>query len=337
MTTTKPTPTEAQNELHTLALMIQEIQNAKGWSTGELMRRHAAAGLGSDKTFGKILNRDFTEMKVEDRVESYRCVLNVLNDAGAEEGPEPVFPDLVGPSAVRRGLTRAMMTKTIARVGVIEGESGSGKSSCLAVVRNIYGKRIVETEVRAAWKDSPCAFLGQVLRDLGEEEGPRNAERRQRKVEETLRTTRRCLILEEAHHLGPRCLDVVKSLINQTQTEAILAAIPTLLKRVEREAFEETLQLFRNRLAFRVKLKLHSADITMLLERRLPAPMSKTDLASAAELLRLNGPKHGFYALTREVCRRLRDQWTEEKFTRAVTLEDLTSATQTEIEGRTAA
>jgi DNA transposition AAA+ family ATPase len=326
--------TDSQNELHTLALMIQEIQNAKGWSLGELMRRHATGGLGSDKTFNKILKRDFSEMKIDERVESYRHVLNALRDAGAEEAQEPVYADLSGPTAVRRGLTRAMMTKTIARVGVIEGESGSGKTSCLGVVRNIYGKRIVETEVRAAWKDSPTALLGQILMDLGEEPGANNAAKRQAKVEKTLRTTRRCLILEEAHHLGPRCLDVVKCLINQTQTEAILAAIPTLLKRVEREAYEESLQLFRNRLAFRVRLKLNADDISLLLERRLPVPMAKEEVVKAAELLKANGPKHGHYALTREVCRRLREQWQEEGFTRAVKLEDLVSATQTEIEGR---
>lgn len=331
----KTTNTEVQNELYTLALMIQEIQSAKGWSIGELMRRYASAGLGSDKTWGKILNRDFSEMKVVERVESYRHVLNALRDSDAEEGPEPVYADLVGATSVRRGLTRAMMTKTIARVGVIEGESGTGKSSCLAVVRQIYGKRIVETEVRASWKDSPTALLGQILIDLGEEPGPSNAARRQRKVETTLKTTRRCLILEEAHHLGPRCLDVIKSIINQSETEAILAAIPTLLKRVEREAYEESLQLFRNRLAFRVRLKMHEADIALLLARRLPVAITdEADLRDAVALLKVNGPKHGFYALTREVCRRLREQWAEEGFTRAVKLDDLTAATQTEIDGR---
>jgi hypothetical protein len=59
----------------------------------------------------------------------------------------------------------------------------------------------------------------------------------------------------------------------------------------------------------------------------------------------LDSERHGEYletvkrlhlALTREVCRRLREQWQEEGFTRPVKLDDLVSATQTEIEGRAA-
>jgi len=333
-TTPTANPTE---ELHTVALMIEEIRNAKGWSVGELMRRHAGNGLGSDKTWNKILKRDFSEMKIDERVTGYRHVLNLLQDVREDDREEPVYGDLSGPTAVRKGLTRAMMTSTVARVGIIEGESGTGKSSCLSVVRSIYGKRIVEMEVRAAWKDSPSAFLGQLLIELGEQAGPNNAARRQRKVEETLKASRRCLLLEEAHHLGPRCIDVVKSLVNQTKCEAILAAIPTLLRRVEREAFEESLQLFRNRLAFRVKLKLTKGDVLKLLPRRLPAAMTDDDLAEAAELLLLNGPKNGNYALTREVCRRVRETWAEEGFgERKVTYKDLLSAAQTEITERAA-
>jgi len=322
-------------ELFTIAQGIEEIRLAKGWSVGELMRRHGASGLGSDKTFGKILKRDFSEMKVEERVESYRHVLNQLQDVGEEDGPEPVYSDLVGPTAVRKGLTRMMITRTVARVGVIEGESGTGKTSCLQVCRNIYGKRIVETEARSAWNDRPNAFLGQILIDLGEQPGRNNAADRCQKVENALKQTRRCLMIEEAHHLGPRLIDVTKSLINQTKTEAVLAAIPTLLKRVEREAYEESLQLFRNRLGFRVLLKMHSSDIEKLLRRRCPLPgIDNDDLKAASELLKLNGPRHGHYALVREVCRRLREQWQDEGFTRAVSLEDLTSACKTEIEGR---
>lgn len=331
-TTTAPT-----DELHTLALMIDEIRNAKGWSVGELMRRHASNGLGSDKTWNKILKRDFSEMKVEDRVTSYRHVLNLLHDTREESAEEPVYSDLSGPTAVRKGLTRAMMTATVARVGIIEGESGMGKSSCLAVVRQIYGKRIVEMEIRAAWKDSPSAFLGQLLIELGEQPGPNNAARRQRKVEEVLKGSRRCLLLEEAHHLGPRCIDVIKNLINQTKGEAVLAAIPTLLRKVEREAYEESLQLFRNRLAFRVKLKLTKPDVLLLITRRMPAKIEDEDQDKVADLLVLNGPKNGYFAFTREVCRRVRETWAEEVFgSRVVTFNDVVSAAQTEIAERAA-
>lgn len=327
---------DTKSQLTAVAAMIEEYRQAKGWPIAELMRRHGSGGLGSDKTFNKILNKDFSQMDVEKQLTNYRSVLNTLQDAQHEDGPEPVFGDLSGPIEVRKGLVRAMNTNTVARVGVIEGESGTGKSSCLAVVSLAYGKRIVETEARAAWRDSPSAFLGQILLDLREEPGSSNAAARQTKVERVLIATRRCLVIEEAHHLGPRCLDVLKSLINRTRTEAVLAAIPTLLKRLERSAFEESLQLFRNRLAFRVILKMRPHDVGLLLDRRLPAPMaSAEERDKAVQLLCVNGPKHGYHALVREVCRRLRETWADEALgAQPVTLKDLTAAAQAEVTSR---
>ena len=330
-----PTP---QADLHQVATIINEHKLSRGWSMTELMRHHGGSeGLGSDKTLNKILAHDFSEMKVEKKLEDYRRVLNLLQDTAnsAEEGPEPVFGEFVGAALVRAGLVRAMNTTTMARIGIVEGDSGMGKSSILAVVRGIYGKRIVEVQARRAWNDSPAAFLGQILRDLGESEGKGRAVARQRKAEEVLATRRTCLAIEEAHHLGPRCLDVLKTLINVTRTEAVLFAIPTLLKRVETEAYEETKQLFTNRNAFRVRLKVHAQDIKLMLTQRLPVEIAdQQDLQDAVSVLVANCGKHGHYAFVREVCRRIRETWHEEKLSRPVTLADVMTAAEAERAGR---
>ncbi len=332
-----PLLSPAQADLLQLAKLIREHQQARGWSMAELMRRHGGSeALGSDKTFNKILGSDFTELKVEKKVEDFRRVLALLEDTATAESEEdePVFAEFVGAAQVRAGLVRAMNTATIARVGIVEGESGAGKSSILRVVRSIYGKRIVETQGRRAWNDSPSAFLGQLLIDLGENPGTPRASERQRKVEQVLAARRACLALEEAHHLGPRCLDVLKNLVNVTKTEAVLFAIPTLLKRVETEAFEEARQIFTNRSAFRVRLKVHQSDLLLMLSHRLPASMAEAEKVQAAELLKANCAKRGHYAFAREVCRRVRDTWREEGFSRPVTLADIVTAAETEIANR---
>lgn len=329
--------TPTQSDLLQIAKVIREHQDARGWSLAQLMRHHGGSdGLGSDKTFNKILAEDFSEMKEDKKLEDYRRVLNLLEDTAKslQEGPEPVYGDFVGAAAARAGLLRAMTTTTMARIGVVEGDSGTGKSSILAVVRGIYGKRIIEVQARRAWNDSPAAFLGQILLDLGEPAGPGRAVTRQRKVEEALSARRTCLAIEEAHHLGPRCLDVLKTLINVTRTEAVLFAIPTLLKRVEQEAFEEARQLFTNRNAFRVRLKVHTQDIVLMLTQRLPVAVADKELAECAAILEANCRKNGHYAFVREVCRRIRDTWHEEQLSRPVTTSDVVSAAEAELAAR---
>ena len=98
-----------------------------------------------------------------------------------------------------------------------------------------------------------------------------------------LRTRSVTLAIDEAHDLGPRCLDTVKTLINQTPTRVVLFAWPTLWRRLERGAFEETRQLLGNRLAERIKIgALREADVRRLLERRAGVA---DDKAATAKLL----------------------------------------------------
>ena len=44
-------------------------------------------------------------------------------------------------------------------------------------------------------------------------------------------------MIDEAHHLGPHCLNTVKTLVNTTPGEFILVAIPTLWNKLQAHAY----------------------------------------------------------------------------------------------------
>lgn len=306
--TTPPTslaPPASQDELYSIALRIREHQLAREWSLTELMRRHGGSeGLGSDKTFNKVLGRDFSEMKVEKKVGDFRAVLALLDELPTDEEHEEIYEDLSGPVKLRKALLKAMTSTSPARCVIVEGASGMGKTSALTVIRRVYGPRLVVLEATTAWDDRPNAFLVALLTALGDAAPPAGQAARLTRAVARLLEGRKCLCLEEAHHLGPRCLNVLKTLLNMTKSEAILFAIPTLLKRLEHAAYEEARQITGNRLAERVKLtKINPADVLTILTRRLPG--LNGDTAKAAELLTVNAPRHGNLAFVREVVRRV--------------------------------
>ena len=50
---------------------------------------------------------------------------------------------------------------------ILQGPTGSGKSSARKVLFEKFGQRLVLVEASVAWNDSPMAMLGAILKALG--------------------------------------------------------------------------------------------------------------------------------------------------------------------------
>ena len=102
-----------------------------------------------------------------------------------------------------------------------------------------------------------------------------------------LQGQRRCLVIEEAHHLCPQGLNTLKTLINLTPVIVVATAIPVLWDRVagSKAAWAEVKQLVGNRLAERIVLQLNVDDILAFLEKR-ETGLGSADLKKAATRLK---------------------------------------------------
>ena len=289
------------DELVSLAQKARTWQEQRGYSDTELLRR--MPGLGSTKTFSRILRRDLTELDLDRWISEYRAVIAVIESlSGREQKEVDLYEDMSTVVQLRRALVEIIEEKSIRRVVLVEADSGLGKSSGITLLQRKYGQAILVVEALIAWRDNPNSFVGAVLEALGVTDLPLSSEARMRMVLAKLRTRSVTLAIDEAHDLGPRCLDTVKTLINQTPTRVVLFAWPTLWRRLERGAFEETRQLLGNRLAERIKIgALREADVRRLLERRAGVA---DDKAATAKLLEA-APTRGNLSFVDAVCARL--------------------------------
>lgn len=265
------------------------------------------SGLGSTKTYSRVINGDLAELDLERQLANYRSVLAVIESIGTdEEANEDLCGDLYGVRQLQRAVLETFKQNGLARFVLMEGDTGTGKSAARRILIEKYGQRILPIEATDVWNDNPNALLGALLTALGDQDIPQLATERLKRLLPKLNQTRVCISIDEFHHLGPRCLNTIKTIINQTLCEVLGTAMKTLMKRIEREAYEECRQLTGNRLAERITLELRESDITKIILKRVPNA-TNIELKPVIRGLMDRAPKHGNLAFVRDVLSRVRE------------------------------
>jgi DNA transposition AAA+ family ATPase len=291
-------------ELKDLAARVLEYQEAKGLSDSAMLRKFAA--MGSTTTYKNILNGKLGELDLEKWLTNYRAVVALIESSKDEEEEEELYADLVGPLELKRAFLETSTTKSINRFIIVQGDTGTGKTACRKALIAKFGMRFIQLEATVAWGDRPRALLCAILTALGVKEHPVAEADCMIKAIEKLGESRRGILIDEGHHMGPRCLNAIKTVINQTYSEVIVFAMKTLWNRLERAAYEECRQLTGNRLAERIRLELRERDVERILEGRLK--LGKPDMKKAVEVCMIQAPLRGNLGFVREVCKRARSQ-----------------------------
>ena len=310
-----------ENELVEIAAKIAAWGESHGMSRAQLVRNFT--DLGSEKSFRDISAGQLEGYNAENQLTKYRAVYATMEELANQGGEEKIYDDLGTVVKIRRAFLGVVKATGTNRVLIVQGESGVGKTTAVGLLRGKYGTgRISYVEASDVWADSPNAFLGAILRALGVTELPAGRVQRLEEVQSRLGISRRCLVIDEAHHLGPHCLNTVKTLVNTTPGEFILVAIPTLWNKLQAHAYQEAKQIATNRLSERVKLTLDEADVRLYLSKKFgvgeksgsgrydsPTPTqnshSQADLKVAAKIIRPSALLSGNYAFVRDVAREL--------------------------------
>jgi len=317
------------DELQAIARKVREYQTARNLSDSALLKKFG--GLGSTKTYKRILAGDLAELDLEKQLNSYRAVEALIESLGnANENCEELYDDLYPVIELRRVFIETAGENGLARLIILQGPTGSGKSSARKVLLEKFGQRLVLVEASVAWNDSPMGMLGAILKALGKKEAPYNQVERLQMTTDLMSESRRALVIEEAHHMGPRLLNLTKTLINNTPGEFILVTIDTLWKKLESAAYEEARQLTGNRLAERVLLdsRLMESDVSKILSRRVK--FANGAFPMALKIVMDKAANYGRFAFVRDVCSRVNERADGE----LVTLELFAQAVNEEVKSR---
>jgi len=296
---------KATAELIKLGATIREYQTRKKLSDSALARAYPA--LGSTRTYTRVLAGDVAELDVEKHLANYRSVAALIEALGDDDtATAAIYDDLSPALALRRAFLDTMKETGNARFILVSGDTGLGKTCAARALGEKFGRaRVVYVEASEAWNDKPGAFLSAIFHALGMGEPPSAVAERLDKVIARLCESRVCLVIDEMHHMGPRCLNTVKTLVNQTPGEFIGLTMPTLWARLFRTAYEESRQLTGNRLADHIRLVLAKSDVKKLTTRALGiVPPAEVPEAAVKQLME-KAPRYGNFAFIRDVLARM--------------------------------
>ena len=319
---------ETRTELLATAKRIGEWRKThidkegKPYTVAAFLRDYPA--LGTDRVFNRILDGDLEDLDVARWARDYAAVWALLQmlDERAEQR-DPMYDDLTLVLDLRKAVARVMRETGINRVVVVQLPQGCGKSTAATLTAARYGARVVVCEATEIWRDRIGDMLKGLLLAIGLSEAsiPISQGARWLELCRRLNERRVCLMIDEAHHLGPRTLNLVKSLVNQTPGEFVLLAMDTLWRRMETAAYEEARQLTQNRLMERIRADgANLADIAVMVERRLG--IKAAEAAKAARAIADRCAKQGHLTFANLVCREARDRAKG----REVTAEDIANA-----------
>lgn len=296
--------TELSGELRKIAAQIKDYQDRRGLSDAALCREFG--GLGSTKTFKRILEGDFAEMNTERQFENYTRVLELTRikpdpDAGV------IYDDFRHVRQTLLAVKEALREKGNDHLVILEGATGSGKTETMAIIEREFPNLVIRVEAHGGWKigNNPLTVMAgdmlraAKLREYGEADGkddtktvsdamPQSFAARKEKLFDALNVRKRLLLIDEGQEMGPYCLNMLKSIINQTPTVVVLAVIPTIFRRLESRSYEDAIQLTGNRLYERIRIASPQArEIGMFLERRgvkfVDADVAERSIAKLSE------------------------------------------------------
>lgn len=275
--------TEQQIELRQLAQQARDYQTERGWSDAQMLRE--IPQLGSTKTYKRILDNDFAELSVPNQLTSYRHALNLIEvRRKSDRSAEPEYQDFTNVLTSLAAVARALTEDSVARFVAIVGENGTGKDTVKNALLQRWGNITLAVEANEFWSDSLRAPVNAMMAEYNR---ARKADLKPaiypiqtfELLTENIGDQRLVLLVNEAHHLGRRGLNVLKTLINRCPKLVIVAAfIPKLLRELTTNNYEECIQLFGNRLCERVTLPSPPADeiLTMMEKRGVTIENPKT-------------------------------------------------------------
>ena len=159
-------------ELREIAAKFKAYQEANTLSDVALLRLFP--DLGSEKTFNRVLNNDLRELDLDRQLTNYKLALAIMESGAEKRGSrdEELYGDFVAVLRCKKALLDTVPQRSVARLIIVEGDTGAGKSCIRRVITELYPGRVLNIEASTGWSDSPAAFSASILKATGTDDIP---------------------------------------------------------------------------------------------------------------------------------------------------------------------
>lgn len=250
---------------------IEGFRVENDWTPTQL--RAEIIGLPNHKTHQRLVDIDdgCEDLDSTRLLNQYAAAAERVADRRKKERlAEPEYNTFTNVLDSLEAMQAAWNEPGIHRTLVIVGENGTGKDTSIRAILKTYPRDTLYTKATTFWRESLAAMAEDTLTAIHafrNDEQPLVIDRyplaRVRAMKAFFSTRKLIWVINDAHLLGRRGIEVVIDLVDGTPVVPVLAGIPTLLRQLAESNIEEARQLMGNRLCRFVTLTSPSAtDIT---------------------------------------------------------------------------
>jgi type II secretory pathway predicted ATPase ExeA len=256
----------------------------------------------SDATWSTLKSGTYPG-NVEPWLEKAEAALRLLEDEAAGQPAGSELLELSDAKAVIRGVRECAVEERNRLVAFL-ADTGGGKSRLAKMLRARLGETVVIVEATEAWRDNYLAAICACLAALGETDIAATVRKAETQLVASLARSPRVLVVDEAHYSGRAALNLLKLILNKSQTRVVMLAMPKLWDDMQKAAWAECQQL-RNRTFAKVALRqVGDADCRLFLAARLPGYDGLNgDEKEVVRLCREAANRFGLFNTLDAICR----------------------------------
>lgn len=163
--------------------------------------------------------------------------------AMSRRGVSSVFYKLQHFEAALKAVKECRATKNENRLVVFLADTGGGKTTLCQQVRKDFGA--ITVQARESWRKSYFAACSDIALAAGAKGAWASEHQAENAMLSVLRARRQVLVIDEGEYFGPRTINLLKLILNETETVIVLCSIPDLYERWNRASWIESQQLKR--------------------------------------------------------------------------------------------
>lgn len=261
----------AEQTLRTLADQIDTWQKSQRPVLTDAAMIKRFDGLGSSKTYSALRKGDFAAYNVEKQIANYQRVMEQLEEIGMGNQKDEIYENFRAVTEASRILLELMQQTGNKRVFLLEGPTGSSKTTLKNLAVQKFGGKVIAVDGRVAWKSANALLRDLLIALKPSAKIPTSGAERFEEIVKLLDKSNKVLWFDEGHRMNADGLNVIIDLVNRTESHFVLSGVSTIWGKLTATHYEEARQLLQNRLYARLLIEPPTkAECTAFLQKRCP-------------------------------------------------------------------
>ena len=258
---------------------LKKLQTQLGLGDDAFARKHLSF---SNTTFYRLQVDQYTGDTEGSMLKAESDLANLREEIAIAKNIRPVggIHETRHIRAISNAISAARASKTKNRIVFFLAPTGGGKTTVCEYIADKFSQPVIEAT--EAWRTSYLTGCAAIATAFGSNATMNTARKAETAMLAVLSKDRRTLIIDEGNTFGPHTANMLKLILNKTETVILVAAIPYLFNRMQLAAWAESSQLIRRTTTFIHIEQIDGTDIAPMFPRGIDEPALRlvTDAAN---------------------------------------------------------